>query len=290
MAVTSERVHPRIPGTTFLTAIAATPSTPQRSLRAMRSLPMRAHYARGPAARAPAGRVGSGSTSARGLGRKLAPLFVEAEVAMAQLVHERLLPLTDPGGRAYDRAYVYAEAGPVTWAAWIEFVPTDEGAVLRTGRETTQSSLEAVAYWATGLQPTYLEGALGRAWRRTAERGDGSGPLPESHSAGGAVRMRLQSVNPEVPLRAMATRTLVPGLVRQIHNGGVLRYEGARETRNGTAYDLLAQFGSENAAAVMANTLWSDLHGLGLSLWIEGEEVPVEHGAIKDALLAARTV
>jgi hypothetical protein len=31
-----------------------------------------------------------------------------------------------------------------------------------TDRETTQSSREAVAYWATGLEPIYLEGALKR--------------------------------------------------------------------------------------------------------------------------------
>jgi hypothetical protein len=32
-----------------------------------------------------------------------------------------------------------------------------------TGRETTQPSRSALEYWATGLEPVYLEGALGRA-------------------------------------------------------------------------------------------------------------------------------
>jgi hypothetical protein len=35
----------------------------------------------------------------------------------------------------------------------------------QTERETTQSSAEQVAYWASGLEPTYLEGALARAQR-----------------------------------------------------------------------------------------------------------------------------
>lgn len=33
--------------------------------------------------------------------------------------------------------------------------------------ETTQSTLEGVAFWATGLQPIYFEGAFDRAYKRT---------------------------------------------------------------------------------------------------------------------------
>jgi hypothetical protein len=54
------------------------------------------------------------------------------------------------------------------------------------------------------------------------------------------------------------------------------------------AYDFVAQFGSENAAGLMANTLWNDLHGLGARLLVEGREVALTNAAIKDALLAAR--
>jgi hypothetical protein len=52
----------------------------------------------------------------------------------------------------------------------------------------------------------------------------------------------------------------------------------------------LAQFGSENAAGLMANTLWNDLHGLGARLLVEGREVALTNAAIKHALLAARAV
>jgi hypothetical protein len=49
------------------------------------------------------------------------------------------------------------------WEGWIEFIPLDGGALLRTGRETTQPNRTDTLYWATGLSPTYLEGALERA-------------------------------------------------------------------------------------------------------------------------------
>jgi hypothetical protein len=48
------------------------------------------------------------------------------------------------------------------WEGSLLFLP-DQGPPLRTGRETTQSSLDTLTYWATGLEPIYLEGALDRA-------------------------------------------------------------------------------------------------------------------------------
>lgn len=49
------------------------------------------------------------------------------------------------------------------WEGWIEFESLDGSEVLRSGRETTQPNRTDVAYWATGLTPVYLEGALDRA-------------------------------------------------------------------------------------------------------------------------------
>ena len=51
-----------------------------------------------------------------------------------------------------------------TWEAWLEF-SAPGGRTYRTPRETTQSTADGVRYWASGLQPTYLEGALARALR-----------------------------------------------------------------------------------------------------------------------------
>src|SRR5688572_2157343 len=49
------------------------------------------------------------------------------------------------------------------WEGWIEFVSADGIVKLSTGRETVQSSADALGYWAGGLEPVYLDGALARA-------------------------------------------------------------------------------------------------------------------------------
>lgn len=65
------------------------------------------------------------------------------------------------------RVRVYAERREDgRWEGWLEFVADDSGEVIMTARETTQPNLLGVRYWAGGLRPTYLEGALDRARRR----------------------------------------------------------------------------------------------------------------------------
>jgi hypothetical protein len=49
------------------------------------------------------------------------------------------------------------------WQGWLEFLPEDGGPAVRSGRETTQPNRVDTEYWATGLTPVYLEGALQRA-------------------------------------------------------------------------------------------------------------------------------
>jgi hypothetical protein len=65
------------------------------------------------------------------------------------------------------RAYVVRARGEQRedglWEGWLEFLPDDGGVTLATGRETTQPNLTDLEYWATGLTPVYLEGALERA-------------------------------------------------------------------------------------------------------------------------------
>ncbi len=209
---------------------------------------------------------------------------------MPEIVHERMLSLADREGTTYDRVLVYAVQKGSTWAGWLEFVSEDQHKVVRTDRETTQSSLAAVAYWATGLEPLYIEGALARATRRTSDtRPEKMGTAPGTGA--GVVQVRIETVDPAVPFRLMAARTLVPGQRRQIFEGGVLVFR--RTVRAPSAdgpglYDVIAQFGSENAAGVMANTLWNDLHGMGARVLVAGEEVPMTNAAIKGALLGAQ--
>jgi hypothetical protein len=215
---------------------------------------------------------------------------------MAELVHEREFALSAPDGTLYDRALVYAEPnGRTTWAGFIEFIPAKGGdRIVRTEHETTQSNIDGVAYWATGLELVYFEGALVRALRRAnspqAEVVSTEAP-PASESRAGVVSLRLEAIDPAAPLRMMATRTLVPGQRRWIKEGGAIVYERtvrAPAAGHPGAYEFVAQFGSQNAAALMANTLWNDLHGLGARLLVEGEEVELTNAAIKDALLSAQ--
>src|SRR5215469_2747411 len=53
------------------------------------------------------------------------------------------------------------------WEGWIEFHPTDASQpILSTERETSQPNRTALEYWADGLEPIYLDGALARAQGR----------------------------------------------------------------------------------------------------------------------------
>lgn len=84
---------------------------------------------------------------------------------MDSIVHERIVSLEGSDGQTYALARVHAEeTGVRSWSGWIEFL-TETGQRVVTDRETTQPSREAVAYWATGLEPVYIEGALARAVR-----------------------------------------------------------------------------------------------------------------------------
>jgi hypothetical protein len=54
-----------------------------------------------------------------------------------------------------------------TWKGWLEFHPVDSTLpISRTDQETSQPNRAALEYWADGLEPIYLEGALARAQGR----------------------------------------------------------------------------------------------------------------------------
>lgn len=62
---------------------------------------------------------------------------------------------------------VRACGGPMPdgkWEGWLEFDAAD-GSTIRSQRETTQPNRVDAEYWASGLTPVYLEGALQRALR-----------------------------------------------------------------------------------------------------------------------------
>lgn len=74
---------------------------------------------------------------------------------------------TDSGVR--HRARIFAAQRDEVWEAWIVFEPESGGEPLPSDRETTQPNIEAVEYWASGLSPVYLDGALRRAQALTPE-------------------------------------------------------------------------------------------------------------------------
>jgi hypothetical protein len=82
---------------------------------------------------------------------------------MAEMVREWVVKVVGEDGHTFALVRAMAEEMPGgTWAGWLEFV-TPDGERVVTERETTQSKLEDVAYWASGLEAVYVEGALQRA-------------------------------------------------------------------------------------------------------------------------------
>jgi hypothetical protein len=205
---------------------------------------------------------------------------------MRELVHERDLTITDVNGALYDRVRVYADLQETgRWGGIIEFAAADGASTVQTGRETTQTTAGDVARWALGLEPIYFEGAIDRAVPRVA--------APPVTPASGAPQWRaafveVASADPGLPMLVMDTRTLAPGWRRVVHEGGALVYEGTLQTPTADEpgrFAFVAQFRSENGAALVANVLWSGLYTRAESLTIDDAAVAIDNAAIKDALL-----
>ena len=87
---------------------------------------------------------------------------------MPQVIHEYATRVRGEDGTVY-RVRACADEQPSgTWRGWLEFLPDDPERALATDEETSQPSLETTRYWAAGLEPVYLAGALARAQGRFA--------------------------------------------------------------------------------------------------------------------------
>ena len=84
---------------------------------------------------------------------------------MDEVLQQYTTPVESPSGRFNARA-IAVPRNDGTWEGYLEFVPVNGGAPLRTERETSQPNRDAVAYWASGIEPVYLAGALERASRK----------------------------------------------------------------------------------------------------------------------------
>ena len=216
---------------------------------------------------------------------------------MSTVVREFALTLGEPNGKAYAARVRGDVDASGLWHGWIEFLPQDGGPALQTGRETTQSSVEHLRYWASGLSTAYLEGALHRAERT----GSASPPPPpplrdpafdpdmirEPHPEAAVVRLELETLDPTLALRLMAATELFEGRVRRIPGGGIVVYDGmTAPVGKATRHAFLVQYGSENAAAVLANHLWSELHGQGATLYVEDVRVELDSHEMTERLKA----
>jgi len=89
-----------------------------------------------------------------------------------ELIHEFTSEIADADGHAYTaRAMGRQRRGQTVWEGWLEFTPLGgRGIVRKSQTETTQPNREALAYWASGVEPVYLEGALERAIASRSDR------------------------------------------------------------------------------------------------------------------------
>jgi hypothetical protein len=79
--------------------------------------------------------------------------------------------VTSKDGILYQAKACGVESPRGLWEGWIEFTPVDGGKPIRSARETTQPNRRDLEYWATGLTPIYLDGALQRVLSRPGRVG-----------------------------------------------------------------------------------------------------------------------
>ena len=91
---------------------------------------------------------------------------------MDELIHEFVSEIGDADGHVYTARVIGRQRkGRTVWEGWLEFAPVGGRGIVRRGPvETTQPNRDALAYWASGVEPVYLEGALERAIATRSDR------------------------------------------------------------------------------------------------------------------------
>lgn len=129
---------------------------------------------------------------------------------MAEVFAEFKTVVVADDGRAFLPRACGGPLSETVWQGWIEFVSIDGTEVVRTPRETTQPNRTDLAYWATGLTPVYLEGALSRALHPRVELRE---TLPSESAFEGPAPAAIPA--PVPPLTAPAEGVLDPFSVYQ---------------------------------------------------------------------------
>ena len=122
-------------------------------------------------------------------------------------------PVTHRDGRQYRAQACGRERENGQWEAWLEFENVTSGERLRSQRETTQPNHTDAVYWATGLTPVYLEGALDRILHSPAHHE--SEPVPPPFFDGPASRHRAVVSNREPILDPFSVYDKSPTLLAQ---------------------------------------------------------------------------
>jgi hypothetical protein len=81
---------------------------------------------------------------------------------VAELIQTYSEVVRDARGEKFVASSHGEERADGTWEGWLEF-RSASGEARRTARETTQPNRDALRYWASGLEPLYLDGAFSRA-------------------------------------------------------------------------------------------------------------------------------
>jgi hypothetical protein len=132
---------------------------------------------------------------------------------MAQTVAQFDNPVVHTDGAQYRARACGRERHDGLWEGWLEFENIATGAVIRTVRETTQPNLTDLKYWATGLTPVYLEGALARVL--IVPKPVTSVPVTPPHYDGPAERRRSERTWRESVLNPFSVYAKNPDLLAQ---------------------------------------------------------------------------
>ena len=109
---------------------------------------------------------------------------------MAEVLAEYADLIVSSDGVRYRAQAVGAPGPDGLWEAWIEFLPLAVEAPIRSPRETTQPNREDAVYWASGLTPAYLEGALSRALNATVTKEVSPPPWPYFNAPAPKIRRK----------------------------------------------------------------------------------------------------
>lgn len=212
---------------------------------------------------------------------------------MAEEMLEFENTVEDEDGRSWTAVVVGEGQDDDMWIGWIRFDSADGTESLTTERETTQPNREDLAYWASGLTYSYLEGALARARREAEDETLQAGSEPphaggeaprEGTSAGRAdageptpnvgsdiPRMEISAADGHAAEEIMGVRDPEAGTTRTVPDAGTIVYEGATRNSDGsTIYRFAVQTGDGTARSMMANWLWSRLHRVGARARVDG--------------------